>query len=58
MPEIKQFMEKKKKNVEFIENEEWLNDFSFLMDITEILANLNVHLQKEKTSYVVRCSTG
>ena len=45
LPEIKQFMEKKKKNVEFIENEEWLNDFSFLVDITEILANLNLHLQ-------------
>ena len=45
MPEIKQFMEKKKKNVEFIEYEEWLNDFSFLVDITEILANLNLHLQ-------------
>ena len=44
LPEIKQLMEKKKKNVEFIENEEWLNDFSFLVDITEILANLNLHL--------------
>ena len=38
-------MEKKKKNVEFIENEEWLNDFSFLVDITEILSNLNLYLQ-------------
>ena len=38
-------MEKKKKNVEYIENEEWLNDFSFLVDITEILANLNLHFQ-------------
>ena len=38
-------MEKKTKNVEFIQNEEWLNDFSFVVDITEILANLNLHLQ-------------
>ena len=37
LPEIKQFMEKKKKNVEFIENEEWLNDFSFLIIIIIII---------------------
>ena len=45
LPEIKQFMEKKNQNVDFIENEEWLNDFSFLVDITEKLAELNLHLQ-------------
>uniref|UniRef100_H2Y679 HAT C-terminal dimerisation domain-containing protein n=1 Tax=Ciona savignyi TaxID=51511 RepID=H2Y679_CIOSA len=45
LPEIKQFMETKKQNVNFIENEEWLNDLAFLVDITEMLAHLNLHLQ-------------
>ena len=57
LPEIKQFMEKKKQNVDFIENEEWLNDFSFLVDITKNELNL-ICIYKENTSYVVQCSTG
>nr|XP_039268376.1 general transcription factor II-I repeat domain-containing protein 2-like [Styela clava] len=45
LPEIKVFLEKKKQNVDFLENEEWLNDLSFFVDITEVLAELNLHLQ-------------
>ena len=44
LPEIKEFLEKKKQNIDFTKNEEWLNDFSFFVDITQILAELNLHL--------------
>ena len=44
MLEIKVFLEEKKQNVDFV-NEEWLNDLSFFVDITEVLAELNLHLQ-------------
>ena len=45
LPEIKVFMKEKKQNVDFSENEEWLHDLSFFVDITEVLAELNLHLQ-------------
>ena len=38
LPEIKVFLEEKKQNVDFLENEEQLNDLSFFVDITEVLA--------------------
>ena len=44
-PEIKVFLEEKKQNVDFLENEEYLNDLSFFVDIIEVLAELNLHLQ-------------
>ena len=44
LPKIKVFLKEKKQNVDFIENEEWLNDLSFFVDITEVLAELNLHL--------------
>ena len=47
LPEIKVFLEEKKQNVEFLENEEWLNDLSFFVDITEVLTELNLHLQRK-----------
>ena len=45
LPETKVFLEEKKQNVNFLENEEWLNDLSFFVDITEVLAEFNLHLQ-------------
>ena len=39
------FLEEKKQNVDFLENEEWLNDLSFFVDITEVLTELTLHLQ-------------
>ena len=45
LPEIKVFLEEKKQNVDFLENEEWLIDLSFFVDITEVLVELNLHLQ-------------
>ena len=47
LPKIKVFLEEKKQNVHFLENEEWLNDLSFFVDITEVLAELNLHLQEK-----------
>ena len=44
LPGIKVFL-KEKQNVDFLENEEWLNDLSFFVDVTEVLAELNLHLQ-------------
>ena len=45
LPEIKVFLEEKKQNVNFLENEEWLNDLSFFVDIIEVLTELTLHLQ-------------
>ena len=45
LPKIKVFLKEKKQNVDFLENEEWLNDLFFVVDITEVLAELNLHLQ-------------
>ena len=45
LPEIKVFLKGKKQNVDFLENEEWLNDLFFFVDIIEVLAELNLHLQ-------------
>ena len=44
LPEIKVFLEEKKQNVDFLENEGWLNDLSFFVDITEVVAELNLQL--------------
>ena len=38
LPEINVLVKEKKQNVDFLENEEWLNDLSFFLDITEVLA--------------------
>ena len=46
LPEIKVILEEKQ-NVDFLENEEWLNDLSFFVDITKVLAELNLHLQEK-----------
>ena len=45
LPEIKVILKEKKQNVDFLENKEWLNDLSVFVDITEVLAELNLHLQ-------------
>ena len=45
LPEIKVFLEEKKQNLDFLENEEWLNDLSFFVDITKVSAELNLPLQ-------------
>ena len=45
-------MKSKEKDVSFIENEHWLNDLAFLVDITKYLAELNVKLQG-KEQYVM-----
>ena len=45
LPELKVFLEEKKQSVGFSENEEWLNDLSFFAEITEVLTELNLHLQ-------------
>ena len=45
LPKMKVFLKEKKQNVDFLENEEWLNDLSFFVDITVVVAELNLHLQ-------------
>ena len=57
LPEIKVFLEEKKQDVNFLENEEWLNDLSFFVDITEVLAEL-ICIYKKRTSYVPQCLSG
>ena len=51
LPEIKVFLKYKKQNVDFLENEEWLNDLSFFVDISDVLAELNLHLQEKDQLY-------
>lgn len=46
--EIRQFMEKKLKPVLELQSREWLQDFAFLVDITEHLKNLSKMLQGRK----------
>ncbi|XP_076373036.1 general transcription factor II-I repeat domain-containing protein 2B-like [Tachypleus tridentatus] len=43
--EMKFFMESKRQNVDFLSNENWLNDLAFLTDITQHLSDLNLKLQ-------------
>ena len=45
LKEIKFFMKSKKKDVNSMEDDQWLNDLAFLVDITKYLAELNVKLQ-------------
>ena len=41
----KLFMESKHQNVKFLSNENWLNDFEFLIDSTQHIFDLNIKLQ-------------
>ena len=43
--EIKFFMKSKHQNAAFVSNENWLNDLTFLTDITQHLSDLNLRLQ-------------
>jgi len=43
--EIKSFMSDKSKDVTFLEDDVWLSDLAFLVDITKYLADLNIKLQ-------------
>ena len=45
--EIKSFMESKTKCVPEIDDENWLTDLAFLVDLTTHLNELNIHLQDE-----------
>ena len=45
LEEIKTFMTIKGKDVSFLDDDQWLNDLAFLVDITKYLADLNVKLQ-------------
>lgn len=45
LEEIKTFMRNKGKDVQFMDDNEWLNDLAFWVDITKLLAKLNVKLQ-------------
>ena len=38
-------MKSKEKDVSFMEDDQWLNDLAFLVDITKYLAELNGKLQ-------------
>ncbi|KAI6657860.1 General transcription factor II-I repeat domain-containing protein 2A-like [Oopsacas minuta] len=48
LEEIQTFMTIKGKDVSFLENDQWLNDLAFLVDITKYLADLNLKLQGRK----------
>jgi len=43
--EIKTFLSSKGKEIDFLNDNVWLNDLAFLVDITKLLADLNVKLQ-------------
>lgn len=43
--EIKSFLSSKGKEVSFLNDNLWLNDLAFLVDVTQFLADLNVKLQ-------------
>jgi len=43
--EIKTFMTSKGKDVSFLDDESWLNDLAFLVDLTKFMAELNIRLQ-------------
>ena len=45
LPEIKQFLVMKHRDITLLENYEWLNDLAFLIDITQMLSDLNLKLQ-------------
>ena len=47
IPEIKQFMQNKKQNIGFLENEKWFNGSSFFLNITKMLAEFNLQLQEK-----------
>ncbi|KAI6652455.1 General transcription factor II-I repeat domain-containing protein 2A-like [Oopsacas minuta] len=48
LEEIKTFMTIKGKDVSFLDDDQWLNDLAFLVDITKYLADLNLKLQGRK----------
>ena len=41
------FMESRHQNVAFLSAENWLNDLTFLTDITQYLSELNIKVQGE-----------
>ncbi|XP_004213339.2 general transcription factor II-I repeat domain-containing protein 2-like [Hydra vulgaris] len=45
IPEIIKFLKIKDKDTSFLENNDWLNDLAFLVDITQMLMELNIKLQ-------------
>ena len=38
------FMDDKSKDISFLNDDEWLNDLSFMVDMTKYLSNLNIKL--------------
>ncbi|KAI6647016.1 General transcription factor II-I repeat domain-containing protein 2A-like [Oopsacas minuta] len=50
LEEIKTFMTIKEKDVSFLDDDQWLNDLAFLVDITKYLADLNLKLHEENNS--------
>ncbi|KAI6655301.1 General transcription factor II-I repeat domain-containing protein 2A-like [Oopsacas minuta] len=48
LEEIKTFMTIKGKDVSLMDDDQWLNDLAFLVDITKYLADLNLKLQGRK----------
>ena len=47
LPEIKQFLVMKHRDIALLENCEWLNDLAFLNDMTQMLSDLNLKLQSK-----------
>ena len=48
LEEIKTFMTIEGKDVSFLDDDQWLNDLGFLVDITKYFADLNLKLQGRK----------